>query len=371
MPLILTVFGTRPEIIKLAPVAESCRAIGLDVENLFTGQQRELGDQLLRCLDVAIHHHAAIMNAGQSVNALLAKAIAAVDAVLEHATPSAVIVQGDTTSALAGALAARFRQLPLVHVEAGLRTGDFAEPFPEELNRALISRIASLHCAPTRLNVENLIAEGVDPTNIVETGNPIVDAVARISAKLLPKAATSRLLETFADKHLIVATMHRRENFGPRLDGYLRALGRVVEANRHIALIFSIHPNPNVGDALARCLVAGERVALVPPLDYPDFLCVLRRARIIVSDSGGIQEEAASVGTQVLVVRSKTERPEALDSGVARLVADPDALEEALARELAPASGKTATPERNPFGEIGSADRIAKAIAVHLSGCEK
>ncbi|MFT4563036.1 MAG: UDP-N-acetylglucosamine 2-epimerase (non-hydrolyzing) [Gammaproteobacteria bacterium] len=362
MSSIIVVFGTRPEVIKLAPVIDACKSIGLDVINVYTGQHSDLGASLLECFNIELHYDAAVMKAGQSINSLLARAISALDEILAREKPDAIVVQGDTSSALAGALSARFLNIPVVHVEAGMRTGDFREPFPEELNRCLISRVAMLHCAATRSNVNNLLGEGIDPSTIVETGNPIVDAIDRISASTQPGRAIRRLIEGNVNNKLIVATTHRRENFGTRLDGYLRVLGNFVAEHERVVLVYPVHPNPNVRKAVDKCLSKHERILLLEPMDYPDFIYLMRHASVVVSDSGGIQEEVASIGTPLLILRQKTERPEAIEAGVAKLVSNPNELLTELGTLVSSNSQQPAL-RSNPFGDGRSALRIAQAIA--------
>lgn len=307
------------------------------------------------------------MTPGQSINSLLSRSIGAVDDILVQSKPDAVVVQGDTSSALAGALSGRFLNIPVVHVEAGLRTGDSAEPFPEEINRRLISSIAALHCAPTAGNCDNLRNEGIDDKTIVVTGNPVVDALEQISKKIAPSAATRNLVASNAGKMIVLATTHRRENFGVRLDGYLRALNDFVHANEDVVLFYPIHPNPNVAKSVESNITPNDRIMLLEPIEYPDFLYLMRAANLIVSDSGGIQEEAASLGTPLLTLRAKTERPEAVTAGTTKLIADPEELENEL--EIAFSRHPRPTPAlvRNPFGDGNSGPRIARAIVEFLA----
>jgi UDP-N-acetylglucosamine 2-epimerase (non-hydrolysing) len=273
-------------------------------------------------------------------------------------------VQGDTTTALAGALAAFHRGLPIGHVEAGLRTGDRASPFPEEMNRRLITRLATWHFAATARNRATLLAEGVEPARIFVTGNPVVDA---IEAMLAAPASTPRLeaLLAIAEGHrLIVVTTHRRERLGPIMAENLRALRDFAALHPEVAIVFPVHLNPAVGRA-ARAILEGQPgVHLVPPLPYDEFIPLLRRAWLLVSDSGGLQEEAPSVGVPLLVLRESTERPEAIDSGVARLVGSaPGQLSRAL--EVAWRDDAWAAAARgiaNPFGQGDAGPRIAQAL---------
>ena len=365
---IICIFGTRPEIIKLAPVL---RALDdndrIRVIRIATGQQADLIPMFLESFQLRIDHELASMRAGQSLNSLLAKLIAALDPLIERHAPRAVLIQGDTTSALAGALVARFRRVPVIHVEAGLRTGDFNSPFPEESNRTLISHVASLHCAATPGNAQTLVEEGVPESDIVLTGNPIVDAVVTIAKIDRPSQRARQLVRQVGDSKIIVLTAHRRENFGERLTGYLTIIKDFIKTNPDTTLVFPVHPNPVVQETAKGILTNTPRVRLIEPLDYPDFVFLLKQAWLVVSDSGGIQEEVAAVGKPLLVLRTTTERPEAINSSIARLASSP----EVLADELTEASRRDSwcarvAPIRNPFGDGNSGPRIANAVAEFL-----
>jgi UDP-N-acetylglucosamine 2-epimerase (non-hydrolysing) len=367
---IIAIFGTRPEVIKLTPVL---RALEHDarirVITLTTGQQADLIPTFLESFRLKIDHELDVMRADQPLNTLLAGVLASVDPVIERHAPRAVLVQGDTTSALGGALAARFRGVPVIHVEAGLRTGDFNSPFPEESNRTLISHIASLHCAATLGNAQTLISEGVPEANIVLTGNPIVDAVLALVEIHRPSAMLEPVMARLKGLKMVVLTAHRRENFGDRLAGYLTVIKEFVLQNSATALVFPVHPNPAVQKAARDILADTPRVFLIEPLGYPDFVLLLKRAWLVLSDSGGVQEEVASLGKPLLVLRNKTERPEAIDSGLARLADSPDRLAGELAIASRDGSWCTrAAPIANPFGDGHSGPRIAEAVADFVFG---
>jgi UDP-N-acetylglucosamine 2-epimerase (non-hydrolysing) len=275
-----------------------------------------------------------------------------------------LLVQGDTTTALAGAIAGFHRGVPVGHVEAGLRSGDELSPFPEEMNRRLVTRLARYHFAATARNVATLEAEGVPGERIVLTGNPVVDSLRDIQAQHRP---SPRLLETLAslgDARIIALTTHRRESFGGVMEAHLRVLRRFVERHRGIVVVFPVHPNPAVRAAVDATLVGAARVVLLEPLEYPDFIHLLSRAWLIVSDSGGVQEEAPTLGKPVLVLRENTERPEVLDCGVGRLVGtSARRLEELLEDALRDATWfDRVRAARNPFGAGDSGTRIAAAI---------
>jgi UDP-N-acetylglucosamine 2-epimerase (non-hydrolysing) len=308
------------------------------------------------------------MRPGQTPSAVAARVLEGLDPLLAERSPELLLVQGDTTTAAAGALAAFHRGIPVGHVEAGLRTGDLARPFPEELNRRLISRIASLHFAPTAHNVETLQAEGVAARSIVRTGNPVVDALRATLGERPPSPELAARLEATPGQRLLVLTTHRRESFGPEMEGNLRVLRRFVETHPDTALAFPVHPNPAVAEPTQRVLEGAERVLLLEPLGYADFLHLLSQAWLIVSDSGGIQEEAPSLGKPVLVLRSNTERPEAVAAGVAQLVGgDPARLLrtlDALAEDDAWIRRVGEIP--NPFGDGRAGERIADATEAFL-----
>jgi UDP-N-acetylglucosamine 2-epimerase (non-hydrolysing) len=325
-------------------------------------------EPIRRLFGVALDIDLGAMRAGQGLNQLCARVIAALDPVLAAEAPEVVLIQGDTTSALAAALAARYRRIRVGHVEAGLRTDDPDRPFPEQINRRLITRLATFHFAATRHNVRTLLAEGVPAGSIALTGNPVVDALTGVLMRTSPSPKLAQLLSRLGDHRLIVLTTHRRENFGAAMRCHLEVLRRFVDRHEDIVLIFPVHPNPAVREAALAVLDGATRVCLLEPLDYADFLHLLTRAWLIVSDSGGVQEEAPSLGKPVLVLRENTERPEAVDCGIARLVG---AKPERLARALDEVVGNNSWAHRvgrlqNPFGCGDAGPRIADALASFL-----
>lgn len=361
--------GTRPEAIKLGPVLRML-ATRTDVATttVVTGQQPDLLADFLATFSIQPSRTLRVMKPGQSVGALLSALLHELTPALRELAPHAVLVQGDTTTALAGALVGAYARIPVIHVEAGLRTNDLASPWPEEINRLLITHAASLHCAATAGNVANLRREGVPEQAIVLTGNPIVDAVSAELPRARPSAALSALLAATTDRRRVVLTAHRRENFGLRLAGYLDALATFVAACPHVEVMALVHPNPDVERALREHLQAHARVHLLAPLGYHDFLCLLRSADLVLSDSGGVQEEIAVIGTPLFILREKTERPEILTTGRARLAPTPAQLARLLSAigESGEWPGREALPH-NPFGDGHSGARIAAAIAAFLS----
>ncbi len=362
----LTVFGTRPEVIKLAPVvAELDRARRFRTVNVSSGQHPDLLAPFVKLFGVRIDRDLAVMHPGQPLSALFARVLGELDPVLAEVRPDAVLVQGDTTTAVAAALAAFHRGVPVGHVEAGLRTDDPLTPFPEEMNRRLVTRIAKWHFAGTVNHCRTLCREGVPRECIVRTGNPVVDALKRIGTDNSPSARLRALLDATRGLKRVVLTTHRRESFGSVLEGNLIALREFVAEHPDTALIFPVHPNPVVREVAHALLAGRERVHLTDPLDYPDFIGLLSRAWLIASDSGGVQEEAPSLGVPLLVLRESTERPEAIDAGCAKLAPTPEALAERLEEaHSAPAARPGAV--RNPFGDGFAARRIVRALARFL-----
>jgi UDP-N-acetylglucosamine 2-epimerase (non-hydrolysing) len=359
------VFGTRPECIKLAPVI---RAVGqhaaMEPIVISSSQHTDLLTPFLKGFGIRVDHDLKVMRPGQTPGEVLSKALSALEPLLRTEKLDLVIVQGDTTTALAGALAAFHAEVPVGHVEAGLRTGDIRAPFPEEMNRRLISRLATYHFAATRLNVETLLSEGVPSSAVWQTGNPIVDALHWILEKQRPSESVAQLVESHAGKKIIVLTTHRRESFGTVMIENLRALARFVGAHPNCVVVFPVHPNPNVRKAVDEALSGASGIEIVDPLDYADFIHLLSAAWMIVSDSGGVQEEAPSLGKRLIVLRRNTERPEVVQAGIAKLIGDdPLLLENTLKSADSDSSWITAAgAKRQLFGSGDAAQRIVQII---------
>ncbi len=367
---ILLLFGTRPEVIKLAPVVRALDGRGPDLRTVTvsSSQHRELVPSFARTLGMRIDRDLDVMRPGQRPGEVCGRVLEALDPLLAELAPDLLVVQGDTTTALAGALGGFYAGIPVAHVEAGLRTGDRASPFPEEMNRSLITRLADLHLAPTRHARETLLREGVSEGRAVLTGNPVVDSLHAILQTPPTSAELVRLLEGLGDERILVVTTHRRENFGAVMAGHLRALRDFVEAHPEVVMVFPVHPNPAVREAARVELGGAERIHCIEPLEYSDFVHLLARAWLIVSDSGGVQEEAPTLRKPVLVLRDVTERPEAVKAGVARLVGHGagrlrELLEEAHGDE---AWFREIAGVENPFGTGDSGERIARAIETFL-----
>jgi UDP-N-acetylglucosamine 2-epimerase (non-hydrolysing) len=362
LPRILLIFGTRPEAIKLAPVVRCLRAQPdvFETSVAVTAQHRGMLDQVLEIFSLRPDYDLDLMRPGQDLFESTSRMVAALEPVLQRESPDCVLVQGDTTTTFCGALAAFYKRIPVGHVEAGLRTGDFSQPFPEEMNRALTGRLASLHFAPTEGAAQNLLREGVSRENIFVTGNTGIDAVLQVRDALGPCSRTG--------KRLIVVTAHRRESFGEGLESICRALARLAE-RPDVEIVYSVHPNPNVQDPVSRLLREVPNIRLIEPLPFVPFVDLMRRAHVLLTDSGGIQEEAPSLGKPVLVMREKTERPEAVVAGTARLVG---ASEERIVAETTLLLEDDAEYQRrsrihNPFGDGRAAERIGDILAARFA----
>jgi UDP-N-acetylglucosamine 2-epimerase (non-hydrolysing) len=360
------VLGTRPEAIKLAPVLLAMRARPAQFRPLLwvTGQHRELLDQVLRVFGLAPDADFALMQENQSQASLVGRILQSLDPLLAEHKPDWLLVQGDTSSALAGALAGFYAGVPVAHVEAGLRTYDLAAPFPEEGNRQLISRIARLHCAPTELAMRQLRAEQIPAGDIVQTGNTVVDAIRWVAAR---HSALPAWPAGFAPDgcRLVLTTLHRRESFGATLQGMLRAIRALAEdAALKLAFVFPVHPNPNVRQLVHEILGGCPRIALLPPLGYTELATVLAQSWLVLTDSGGLQEEGPSLHKPVLVLRDVTERPEGVETGAAELAGtDPVRLAAAVRRLAAdPAAYARMAQARNPYGDGAAAGAILDAL---------
>jgi UDP-N-acetylglucosamine 2-epimerase (non-hydrolysing) len=366
---ILVVFGTRPEAIKLFPVVRAFAATAdIDVRTCVTAQHRGLLDQVLAIAGLTPDIDLDLMEPGQSLDRLTARLLTGIGDVLDAERPDRIIVQGDTATAMAGALAAYYRRIPVAHVEAGLRSGDIYQPWPEEVNRRIVAPIADIHFAPTETAAAALARENIDAAMIHVTGNTVIDAlhatVARIDADPTLAAGLDAVAERFAGKRLILVTTHRRENFGDGMTSIARALARIAE-RPDVAVLFPMHPNPNVVAAMDTVLGDNPAIARIDPLDYPHFIRALGLAHIVLTDSGGVQEEAPALGKPVLVMRETTERPEGVAAGTARLIgADEDRIVSEIFTLLDDKqSWSRMTRAHNPCGDGHAASRIARIVA--------
>ncbi|CAN7465407.1 UDP-N-acetylglucosamine 2-epimerase (non-hydrolyzing) [Cupriavidus necator] len=367
---VLAVFGTRPEAIKMAPLIHRLRESGsFDLRVCVTGQHRQMLDQVLRLFEIAPDFDLNVISQGQSLSDITTRVLSGVHSVLDRFLPDAMLVHGDTTTTLAATLAAFYRNVAIGHVEAGLRTGNLSAPWPEEMNRRVTDVMASWHFAPTQQAQETLLREGVDPVRISLTGNTGIDALLQVKGWLDADADMRCRLAgqyPFLDesRRLVLVTGHRRENFGPPFERLFTALRMLADRNADIQIIYPVHLNPHVQEPVHAILSGHPNIHLIEPQDYLPFVFLMSRAYLIVTDSGGIQEEAPALGKPVLVTRETTERPEALAAGTARLVGtDPERLIAAAERLLNdPEEYACMSRAHNPFGDGHASERIVVAL---------
>ncbi|MGB2556067.1 non-hydrolyzing UDP-N-acetylglucosamine 2-epimerase [Cellulosimicrobium cellulans] len=367
---IMTVYGTRPEAIKVAPVIKALEeSPDFESVTVVTGQHREMLDQVNQLFGIVPDHDLDIMSHGQTLAQIFARVIEGLDPILEKEKPTAVIVQGDTSTSTAAALAAFYRQIPVVHLEAGLRSGNIQSPFPEEANRKITTQIAALHLAPTETSRANLLAEGVDDSTIVVTGNTVIDALLTTVGKEIP--LTDARLEDLAasGRRILLVTTHRRENWGGAMEGVGRALARIARSFPDVEIVLPAHRNPVVREAVLPQLEGIGNVTVTEPLPYGEFARLMALSTVILSDSGGVQEEAPSLGKPVLVMRENTERPEAVDAGTVRLVGTKeDRVTSEVAQLLTDrAAYGSMARAHNPYGDGNAACRTLSAIAAHVA----
>ena len=363
---VLFIFGTRPEAIKLSPVVlyMQGRPSEFEVRVCVTAQHRQMLDQVLEVFRIRPDHDLDIMRPNQSLSQATARIMAALEPVICQERPDMILVQGDTTTTFCGALAAFYAKVPVGHVEAGLRTGDMLQPFPEELNRVLTTKLAALHFPPTEGAAENLRAEGVAESDILVTGNSGIDAVLHVRDRLEAGELTGfDGVETDPERKLIVVTAHRRESFGAGFERICEAIERLAR-REDVEIIYPVHPNPNVRGPVEARLGRLANVHLIAPLDYVPFVDLMRKAYLLITDSGGIQEEAPSLGKPVLVLREKTERPEAVAAGTVKLVGtDVEKIVSETARLLDDReSYERMARTHNPYGDGAASGRIAAAV---------
>jgi len=365
---VMACLGTRPEAIKMAPVIARLRCVPeFDILTVVTGQHRELLDQTLETFAIRPDIDLGLMKSGQDLTELAARATMALGAVMGRHRPDTVLVQGDTTTAFAGALAAAYRQIPVGHVEAGLRTSRLNSPFPEEINRRLISPLARWHFCPTERSACNLRAEGVGDAAIDVTGNTVIDALLHIAGRPLDRRHAALVPARTAPRRILV-TMHRRETQGDAQRDLCRMLRRIA-SRPDVDVVIPVHPNPAVRRIVTAELGTAPGVHLIPPLPYPAFVHAMRDAYLIVTDSGGVQEEAPSLGVPVLVMRDTTERQEGVDAGCVRLSgADPLSVEQDITTLLDdPIAREIMVTARNPYGDGTAADRIVRRLRLDLT----
>lgn len=365
MHSIMPIFGTRPEAIKMAPIVSALQeSAHFDCIVTVTGQHREMLDQVNELFGIVPDHDLNILRQGQTLSAIMTRTIDGLETLFAGSRPDAVVVQGDTTTSTAAAIAAFYHGIPVVHVEAGLRSGDLLSPFPEEANRKITSQIARLHLAPTSTSRENLLREGVSPEDIVVTGNTVIDALLATVDKQLP--FTDPRLEELATsgRRILLVTTHRRENQGDAMRNMGRALARIADAEPELTIVLPAHKNPVVREAVLPALDGKPNVLVTEPLAYGEFTRLLSVAHVVLTDSGGVQEEAPSLGKPVLVMRENTERPEAVDAGTVLLIGtDEERIVSEVSRLIHDQGHFAAMANAvNPYGDGNAAARTVAAI---------
>jgi len=372
MQKILAVFGTRPEAIKIAPVIKELRQHPADFicRVCITGQHRQMLDQVLALFQIEPDHDLNIMEERQSPSRVAANVLTQIESVLMAEQPDWVLVQGDTTTAMAVSLAAYHRRIKIGHVEAGLRTWDKFRPFPEEINRRIIDAVADLHFAPTMAARQNLVKEGLEPQTILLTGNTVIDALLEIKTQPFD-VQNSALRDIPLDKRILLVTAHRRENLGQPLENICRALLEIAHRYADTAhIVYPVHLNPDVQETVSPLLDGVRNITLLPPLDYQSFVQLMSRSYLVLTDSGGLQEEAPSLGVPVLVLRELTERPEVVEAGAAIVVGTNTAT---IVREATRLLDDGQTHQRmaravNPYGDGHASERIVCALKEYAGG---
>jgi UDP-N-acetylglucosamine 2-epimerase (non-hydrolysing) len=358
----LVIFGTRPEAIKLAPVVQACaRTPDVELTVCLTGQHREMLAQVVDYFQLPVDADLKLMQPNQSLAGLTARCIEGIDGLLTRFAPHCLVAQGDTTTVMAAAMVAFYRRIPYVHVEAGLRTGNLLAPWPEEFNRRVASLVTNLHCAPTQRSAENLLREGIDPRTVHVTGNTVIDALLwTVSREREQSAQWRNKYDFLGDRRMVLITGHRRENFGTGFESICRAIATLAERFPDVAFVYPVHLNPNVQQPVHRLLGKLANVHLCQPAPYPEFVWLMDRSMLILTDSGGVQEEAPTLRKPVLVMRETTERPEAVEADAVELVGT--SYEKIVSQTAllldSPAEYTRRQIDHNPYGDGKSADRI-------------
>ncbi|MEO4038815.1 UDP-N-acetylglucosamine 2-epimerase (non-hydrolyzing) [Micrococcaceae bacterium Sec6.3] len=374
MPIVMPIYGTRPEAIKVAPIVKALQADDrFDCVVTVTGQHREMLDQVNELFGIVPDHDLNIIQPRQTLNGVFARTLAGLDAVLEEVGPDAVLVQGDTTTSTAAAVAAFNRQIPVVHAEAGLRSFDIMSPFPEEANRKITSQIAALHLPPTSVSRDNLLREAVAEEDVYVTGNTVIDALLEAVRAQVPFEDERLAALESSGRRIVLVTTHRRENQGDAMRGVGRALARLAARFPDVSFVLPAHRNPVVREAILPHLEGLENVLVTEPLAYGEFTHLLSAATVVVTDSGGVQEEAPSLGKPVLVMRENTERPEAVSAGTVRLIGtDEELVVSEVSRLLEDPQAYTAMSTAvNPYGDGRAAERTVSGVAQLLGVGER
>lgn len=374
MKRVLVVFGTRPEAIKMAPLVKALRHAGaVECGVCVTAQHREMLDQVLRIFEIRPDYDLNVMKPGQDLYALTSSILMGMKSVLESFEPDLVLVHGDTSTTLATTLAAYYQQIPVGHIEAGLRTGNLYSPWPEEANRKVTGSLAALHFAPTEGSRRNLLNEGVPDAAVVVTGNTVIDALLSVRKRLLEDGALrsrtgAQIPYRIEGRRIVLVTGHRRESFGEGFERICQALATIAQQHPDVDIVYPVHLNPHVRGPVNRILSGIENIHLMEPLDYLPFVHLMDNAHLILTDSGGIQEEAPSLGKPVLVMRDTTERPEAVEAGTVKLVGT--SVEALIGETSALLDDEAAylamSRAHNPYGDGNASHRIAQAIHTYL-----
>lgn len=370
---VMLVFGTRPEAIKMAPLVHSLAAHSfLQPQVVVTAQHRKMLDQVLDIFDIAPDADLDIMRPGQTLPEITSRILTSITPLFKALNPDLVLIHGDTSTTLSTALAAFYARIPIGHVEAGLRTGDMQSPWPEEMNRRLTAPLCDLHFCPTSGSRANLLREGIAPDSIHVTGNTVIDALLQVDGRLKSDSALRSAMESYfgflnPSKRLVLVTGHRRENFGNGFERICKALASIA-TRADVEIVYPVHLNPNVQEPVHRHLAGLGNVHLIEPLDYLPFVYLMQHAYLILTDSGGVQEEAPSLGKPVLVMRHTTERPEAVEAGTVRLVGTDSAriVAEVLKLLDDPMTYTAMSEAHNPYGDGNACRRITTTVAQHL-----
>jgi UDP-N-acetylglucosamine 2-epimerase (non-hydrolysing) len=366
---IMVIYGTRPEAVKVAPLIRALEASPMFTPQVaVTAQHRSMLDQVNEVFDIKPEFDLDIHRPGQTLTAITTRALHGVQEILAEQRPDAIVVQGDTTTVFAAALAAFYEQIPVVHLEAGLRTGNPYSPYPEEINRRLATRLTALHLAPTATSKANLLTENIEPATVVVTGNTVIDALLWTVGRQFDYGEPALADLDASPAPVLLVTAHRRESWGTPLQKVGSALARIADEHRDLRIVFPIHRNPAVRDAILPAIGHLPNVTVTEPLPYGGFARLMNRATVILTDSGGVQEEGPSLGKPVLVMRDTTERPEAVQAGTVRLVGtDPDLIVGSVGRLLTDPAAYTAMANAvNPYGDGRAAERAVAAIAHHF-----
>ncbi len=375
MQKVMLIFGTRPEAIKMVPLVKALeQADGFEPQVVVTAQHREMLDQILDLFDVTPIVDLDLMQPGQSLAGLTSRVVERVGPVIAGLQPDAVLVQGDTTTTFCGALSAFYENVPVGHVEAGLRTGDIRSPFPEEMNRVLTTRLATWHFAATDSNRQTLLSEGVDPTSVYVTGNPVIDSLLEIRDQIdqgIRSPQTESLIAQFKRPYVLV-TGHRRESFGVGFESICTAIRTLADRHPEFDVVYPVHLNPNVQEPVNRILSGISNVHLIDPLSYEPFVAMMARSFFVLTDSGGVQEEAPSLGKPVLVMRDKTERQEGLEGGVRLVGTGANRIIEESERLITNDLHYRSMAEAiNPYGDGQAAERIVSLLDNLLAGASE